>query len=198
METVSWGREDDGEDVGWRTQVNIRKEQVQLMARWGWGSERQGKGWDRTEVLEEDTMSLEKIWKRITDRTWPRRNQEPAAQIHQFCRLNLRGLRDRQWAILSALLTSLIELWRTQRDLIKRSWSTARHPELKSCPTSPNSPGRLVSRFIREQQAAAARGMAGCGRLMAWGEKLPALPQSKHNSGSRTLGLKPQPCCPLP
>ena len=35
METMSCGRQDDGEDVGERTQVNIRKEQVQLMARCG-------------------------------------------------------------------------------------------------------------------------------------------------------------------
>lgn len=145
METVSYGREDDGEDVGWRTQVNIRK---------GAGSAdgQMGMRLRKTVRLQGQNRSAgrgirwawrgRKMRKRITDRTWPRAGREPAAQIHQDW-VELAWTQGRQWAILSALLTSLIELWRIQRDPNKRGPEA--QPDIQNWNHAPhhNSPGRL-------------------------------------------------------
>lgn len=158
METVSYGREDDGEDVGWRTQVNIRKEQVQLMARWGWGSERQWGCRDRTEVLERGydepggkENAEENHWQNVAQGGQGTGSPDPSGLgwtcvdsetvSEPFCQ-------HCSQALLNFEGHSVI--------LIKRSWSTARHPELKSCPTSPIPQGDCRSPDNRRQQAALA------------------------------------------
>lgn len=107
---------------------------------------------------KEDTMSLEgrKMRKRITDRMWPRAGREPAAQIHQDWVELAWTQRPSSEPFCQHCSQALLNFEGHSVILIKRSWSTARHPELKSCPTSPIPQGDCRSPDNRRQQAALA------------------------------------------